>query len=110
MINDPTACEYGTEECNDPLACNYDENATNGAGCNYFDTELFTIGENDFVDFVDTELCDGYATYNDFPIPLAQDSTGGPLFFVLFPAVEQALIDNGLSRLHRTSAPLPQRL
>lgn len=96
VINDPTACEYGTEECNDPLACNYDENATNGAGCNYFDTELFTIGENDFVDFVDTELCDGYATYNDFPIPLGQDSTGGPLYFTLFPAVEQALIDNGL--------------
>jgi len=93
---DPSACEYGTEECNDPLACNYDENATNGAGCNYFDTELFTIGENDFVDFVDTELCDGYATYNDFPIPLGQDSTGGPLYFTLFPAVEQALIDNGL--------------
>ena len=96
VINDPTACEYGTEECNDPLACNYDENATNGAGCNYFDTELFTIGENDFVDFVDTELCNGYATYNDFPIPLGQDSTGGPLYFTLFPAVEQALIDNGL--------------
>ena len=96
VINDPSACEYGTEECNDPLACNYEENATNGAGCNYFDTELFTLGENDFVDFVDPELCDGYATYNDFPIPLGQDSTGGPLYFTLFPAVEQALIDNGL--------------
>lgn len=93
---DPATCEYATEGCNDPLACNFDSTATGAAECTYFDTELFTIGENDFVDFVDPELCDGYATYNDFPIPLAQDSAGSPLYFVLFPPVEQALIDNGM--------------
>ena len=96
VINEPTMCDYGTEDCNDPLACNYDANATGDADCDYFDTELFTIGENDFVDFVDPVLCDGYATYNDFPIPLTQDSAGGPLYFIVFPVVEEALIANGL--------------
>ena len=95
VINDPTACEYGMQECNDPLACNYDENATNNAGCNYFDTELFTLEENDFVGLVDLEFCGGYATYDDFPIPLGQDSTGGPLYFTLFPVVEDILVANG---------------
>ena len=96
VINEPTMCEYAATGCNDPLACNYDANGTGTEDCNYFDTELFTIGENDFVDFVDPVLCDGYATYNDFPIPLTQDSTGGPLYFIVFPVVEEALIANGL--------------
>ena len=93
---DPDACEYAATGCNDPLACNYDSDGIGTEDCNYFDTKLFTIGENDFVDFVDPVLCDGYATYNDFPIPLTQDSTGGPLYFIVFPVVEEALIANGL--------------
>lgn len=95
-LSDPSSCTYATDGCNDPLACNFDSTATNASGCNYFDTELFTIGENDFVGLTDFDDCEtGYAAAYSFPVPLAQDSTGGPLYFVLFPDVETFLVENG---------------
>ncbi|MBL6646230.1 MAG: hypothetical protein ISP55_07250 [Flavobacteriales bacterium] len=95
-FGDASACVYTTNGCNDPLACNFDSTSTNSAGCNYFDTELFTIGENDFIGLVDDEDCEtGYPGAYSLPVPLAQDSTGGPLYFVLFPDVESFLVENG---------------
>ena len=92
---DPASCIF-LEECNDPLACNFDSTAVGSAGCNYFDTELFTLGENDFIGLLDYDDCEsGYAGAYSLPVPLAQDSTGGPLYFVLFPDVESFLVENG---------------
>jgi len=92
---DPASCIF-LEECNDPLACNFDSTAVGSAGCNYFDTELFSIGENDFIGLLDYEDCEsGYVGAYSLPVPLAQDSTGGPLYFVLFPDVESFLVENG---------------
>ena len=94
---DSTLCEYEVAlGCNDSLACNYDSTATDSAGCNYFDTELFTLEEADFVGLIDYEDCpNGYPGANTLPIPLGQDSAGGPLFFTLSPEVEDFLFYNG---------------
>ncbi|HCZ08905.1 MAG TPA: hypothetical protein DHV07_07370, partial [Flavobacteriales bacterium] len=93
---DNTLCEYSAIACSDPLACNYDSTSTGTADCNYFDTSLFTLGENDFIGLVDDEDCEtGYPGAYSLPVPLAQDSTGGPLYFVLFPDVESFLVENG---------------
>ncbi len=93
---DETLCEYMALECNDPLACNYDSTSTGSTDCNYFDTELFTLGENDFIGLTDFEDCEtGYPGAYSLPVPLTQDSTGGPLYLVLFPDVESFLVENG---------------
>ena len=96
-IPDAAACEYEeTMGCNDPLACNFDSTAKGVADCNYFDTNLFTLGENDFIGLVDDDDCEsGYPGAYSVPVPLTQDSTGGPLYFVLFPDVESFLVENG---------------
>lgn len=95
-INDPTTCEYTVEECNDPLACNYEDGATNDAACIYFDTELFTLGENDFVGLTDFEECpNGYPGAYSLLVPLDQNPSGGPLYFTLFDIVEDLLIELG---------------
>jgi len=88
---DNSLCEYDQANgCNDPLACNYDSTAVGAADCNYFDTDLFTLEEVDYVGLFDFLACpDGYAGYDDFPVPLGQDSAGGPLTFTLFPEVEE---------------------
>lgn len=93
---DETLCEFMALECNDPLACNYDSTSTGSTDCNYFDTELFTLGENDFIGLTDFEDCEtGYPGAYSLPVPLTQDSTGGPLYLVLFPDVESFLVENG---------------
>ena len=94
---DPDSCEYpALPGCNDPLACNYDSTSTGTADCNYFDTELFTLEENDFIGLTDVENCaSGYAAAYSFPVPLGQDSTGGPLTFTLFDEVEDFLVYYG---------------
>ena len=94
---DPGSCEYEEADgCNDPLACNYDSTAAGIADCNYFDTELFTLEENDFIGLFDYESCpDGYAGAYSVPVPLGQDTAGGPLFFTLFEEVEDFLIYYG---------------
>ena len=93
---DETLCEYMALECNDPLACNYDSTSTGSTDCNYFDTELFTLGENDFIGLTDFDDCEtGYPGAYSLPVPLTQDSTGGPLYLVLFPDVESFLVENG---------------
>ena len=93
---DNSLCEYLAVACDDPLACNYDSTSVGNTDCNYFDTNLFTLGENDFIGLVDDEDCEsGYPGAYSLPVPLTQDSTGGPLFFVLFPDVEGFLVENG---------------
>jgi len=94
---DPTVCEYEVSEgCNDPLACNFDSTATGAAECDYFDTELFTLEENDFIGLIDFEDCaNGYPGAYSLPVPLGQDTAGGPLFFTLFDEVEAFLIEFG---------------
>jgi len=93
---DETLCEFMALECNDPLACNYDSTSTGSTDCDYFDTELFTLGENDFIGLTDFEDCEtGYPGAYSLPVPLTQDSTGGPLYLVLFPDVESFLVENG---------------
>lgn len=94
---DPDSCEYEQiEGCNDPLACNYDSTAAGEADCNYFDTELFTLEENDFIGLIDFEDCaNGYPGTSSLPVPLGQDPAGGPLFFTLFDEVEALLIEFG---------------
>ena len=92
---DDSLCTYAVEGCEDPLACNYEEGTTGTENCVYFDTDNFTIGENDFIDIFSEECASGYAGWNDLPVPLAQDSTGGPLYFVLFDAVEDILVQFG---------------
>ena len=93
---DTSLCEYLAVACDDPLACNYDSTSVGNTDCNYFDTNLFTLGENDFIGLVDDEDCEsGYPGAYSLPVPLTQDSTGGPLFFVLFPDVEGFLVENG---------------
>lgn len=91
---DPDSCEYEQiEGCNDPLACNYDSTTAGTADCNYFDTELFTLEENDFIGLFDYESCpDGYAGVYSLPVPMGQDPAGGPLTFTVFPDVEDFLV------------------
>lgn len=97
-LSDPAACVYPA--CEDPLACNYTPGTDGLDDCIYFDTENFTLEENDFIGFYETEDCaSGYAGWNDTVLPLGQDSTGGPLYFTLFPVVQDALIANGLQAL-----------
>ena len=82
--------------CNDPLACNYDEDGTGTDDCDYFDTELFTLEENDFIGLIDFEDCaNGYPGAYSLPVPLGQDPAGGPLFFTLFEDVESFLVEFG---------------
>lgn len=93
---DENLCDYGGGGCNDPLACNFDSTATAADDCNYFDTQLFSLEENDFVGITDYDLCEsGYAAAYSLPIPLGQDSAGVPLSFTLFPDVQAFLIANG---------------
>ena len=93
---DDTLCEYTALACDDPLACNYDSTSTGVADCIYFDTGLFSLEENDFIGLTDFEDCEtGYPGAYSLPVPLTQDSLGGPLTFVLFPDVESFLVDNG---------------
>lgn len=87
---DVSMCEYNSIECSDALACNYDSTSAGITDCIYFDTDLFTLDETDYIDLFDFVGCpDGYAGYNDFPVPLGQDSAGSPLTFTLFPEVEE---------------------
>ena len=94
---DETTCEYAESAgCDDPLACNFDSTATGNADCDYFDTELFTLEENDFIGLIDFEDCaNGYPGAYSLPVPLGQDTAGGPLFFTLFDEVEEFLIEFG---------------
>jgi len=99
-IPDASLCSFPPVDCNDEMACNYQEGSEGTADCVYFDTDNFTLEENDFIDLYDFDGCEtGYAAWNDLPIPLAQDSTGGPLFFVLFDEVEAILNANGFGVL-----------
>jgi plastocyanin len=87
---DETLCEYAALACDNPIACNYDSTTTGSTDCIYFDTELFTLDENDFIGLYDFLGCpDGYSGYDDFPVPLGQDSAGVPLTLTLFPEVEE---------------------
>lgn len=93
---DESLCQYTALACDDPLACNYDSTSTGAADCIYFDTGLFSLEENDFIGLTDFEDCEtGYPGAYSLPVPLVQDSLGGPLTFVLFPDVESFLVDNG---------------
>lgn len=94
---DETTCEYAESAgCDDPLACNFDSTATGNDDCNYFDTELFTLEENDFIGLIDFEDCaNGYPGAYSLPVPLGQDPAGGPLVFTLFDEVEAFLIEFG---------------
>lgn len=94
---DPSTCDYGqVVACNDPLACNYDSTATNADDCNYFDTELFTLEEDDFIGLIEFEECaTGYPGADALLIPLTQDSTGGPLYFALSPDAEATIVEEG---------------
>lgn len=99
-LPDNSLCTYPPVMCNDPLACNFEEGSEGTDDCVYFDTDNFTLGENDFIGLYEVEDCEsGYAGWNDLPLPLTQDSTGGPLYFMLFPVVEQILIGGGLEIL-----------
>lgn len=99
-IPDESLCTYPPVMCNDPLACNYEAGSEGADDCVYFDTDNFSLGENDFIGLYEYDDCEtGYAGWNDLVLPLAQDSTGGPLYFVLFDAVEQILIGGGLEIL-----------
>ena len=99
-IPNPDLCTYPAVMCDDPLACNYEEGSTGTDECVYFDTDHFTIGENDFLGLYDFDGCaSGYAGWNDLPVPLAQDAPNQPLYFVLFPAVEDILIMGGFEFL-----------
>ena len=101
---DPAAVNYDPEAtldnntcqvfgCTDPLACNYDSTAAGIADCNYFDTELFTLEENDFIGLFDYESCpDGYAGVYSLPVPMDQNPAGGPLTFTVFSEVEDFLV------------------
>ena len=87
-------------QCDDEMACNFQEGSESAADCIYFDTDNFSIGENDYIDLYSFEACEnGYAAWDDLPVPLAQDSTGGPLYFVLFDEVEAILNANGFTVL-----------
>ena len=93
---DAMLCEYAATACDDPLACNYDSTSVGMADCVYFDTELFTLEENDFIDLFAFDECpDGYAGYNDLPVPLGQDSAGYPLTFTVFEEVAEILNEFG---------------
>ena len=99
-IPDDAACTYPPVFCDDPLACNFEEGSEGTEDCVYFDTDNFTLDENDFIGLYEFEECEsGYAGWNDLPVPLTQDSTGGPLYYVLFPLVEQTLIAGGFQVL-----------
>ena len=95
-LPDETLCIFLPVSCNDPLACNFDETSSSTEDCVYFDTNNFTLNENDFIDLYDLSGCEnGYSAWNDMPVPLTQDSLGGPLYFILFAEVEAILIANG---------------
>jgi plastocyanin len=82
--------------CVDPLGCNFDSTATDVADCIYFDTDLFLLEENDFINGFDTTGCaNGYSAWNSLVVPLGQDSPNSPLTLTLFPAVEDILVENG---------------
>lgn len=82
--------------CTDGLACNFDSTATDAADCIYFDTDLFLLSENDFINTFDTSgWCNGYSTWNSLPVPMGQDSANAPLTLTLFPEVEEYLTANG---------------
>ncbi len=96
----PDLCTYPVAGCDDPLACNYDEASTGTDDCVYFDTENFTLGENDFIGLYEYDTCEtGYAGWNDLPIPLTQDAPNQPLYFMLFPEVEYILTLGGFEIL-----------
>lgn len=79
---DDALCEYTALMCGDSLACNYDSTTVGTDDCVYFDTELFTLEEMDYIGLFDFAACPGgYAGYDDFPVPLGQEVNGGPLTF-----------------------------
>ncbi len=86
--------------CTDPLGCNYDSTSTDAADCIYFDTDLFLLSENDFINSFNPEGCaNGYSAWNSLPVPMGQESPNSPLTLTLFPAVEDILLQNGQSIL-----------
>lgn len=96
----PDLCTYPADDCSDPLACNFTAGSKGTEDCVYFDTDNFTLSENDFIDLYDFEGCEtGYAAWNDLPIPLTQNAPNEPLYFMLFPDVESLLMQFGFDIL-----------
>ena len=56
-----TVCSSALAQCENNLACNYQPGTTGTAECVYFDTDLFTIEEEDWMQQLNFDACEtGY--------------------------------------------------
>ena len=54
-------CSSALAQCEDDLACNFQPGTTGTAECIYFDTDLFTLEEEDWMQELNFDACEtGY--------------------------------------------------
>ena len=97
-----TATVYSSAlaQCEDNLACNYQPGTTGTAECVYFDTDLFTIEEEDWMQQLNFDACEtGYWGSSSMAVSLELDSVNGGLYFNLSEETIETLNEFGYGPL-----------
>ncbi len=93
-------CSVATAQCEDSLACNYQPGTTGTAECVYFDTDLFTLEEQDWIQQLNFDACEtGYWGSSAMAVSLELDSINGGLYFNLSEETIETLDENGYGPL-----------
>ena len=95
-----TMCSSALAQCEDDLACNFQPGTTGTAECIYFDTDLFTLEEEDWMQELNFDACEtGYWGSSSISVSLELDSVDGGLYFNLSDETLETLNEFGYGPL-----------
>ena len=95
-----TVCSSALAQCEDNLACNYQPGTSGTAECVYFDTDLFTLEEQDWMQELNFDACEtGYWGSSSIAVSLELDSANGGLYFNLSEGTIETLNEFGYGPL-----------